>query len=263
MKNVLYYFLNHKKINGTLFYCFEYFACAKQNDPNIIFNIYNISPNDLEIVKNIFRERYVVPEGYLDDVKALNSISELYKTTYTKTLILDLHSFQRTYMFIKNDILCYSNDSHSMERSTTKNVTYYGYYDYQNFDHKTPLKLNFSIFRPIYNTGKKIFVSSRRYNYKEIELPIELQHKEVVTKAESTHHANLFEIFDTMYYFHSDFDTNNRLIPECFFYDKKIVLQLNAKFKDSIALRYEDILKNGLRNYTLDHTDKMICDFLE
>lgn len=263
MKNVLYYFLNHKKINGTLFYCFEYFVCAKEKDQSIVFNIYNISTTDLEMVKTIFKERYVFPDSYLNDVKALNSISEIYNTNYRKTLILDLHTFQRTYMFIKNDILCYSNETHSMERSNAKTVTYYGYYDYQNFDHKTSLKLNFSIFRPLTKKGEKVLVSSRLYNYKEIELPENLKHKEVVTKAESTHHANLFEIFDTMYYFHSDFDTNNRLIPECFFYDKKIVLQLNAKFKDSIALRYEDILKNDLRNYTLDHTDKMICDFLE
>lgn len=263
MKNVLYYFLNHKKINGTLFYCFEYFVCAKQKDPGIVFNIYNISESDLEMVKGIFKERYVFLESYLDDVKAVNSISELYNSNYTKTLILDLHSFQRTYMFIKNDILCYSNEGHEMERSSTKNVTYYGYYDYQNFDHKTSLKLNFSIFRPLNKSGEKVFVSSRKYNYREIELPYELKHKEVVTKAESIHHSNLFDLFDTMFYFHSDFDTNNRLIPECFFYNKKIVLHLNPKFKDSIYLRYEDILANGLKNYTLDHTDKMICDFLE
>lgn len=263
MKNVLYYFLNHKKINGTLFYCFEYFLCAKQKDPSIKFSIYNISESDFAMVKEIFKERYFFPIEFLDDVKALNSITELYQMNFIKTLILDLHSFQRTYMFIKNDILCYSNEGHSMERSTTKNVTYYGYYDYQNFDHKTPLKLNFSIFRPLKQKGDKVLVSSRLYNYKEIELPEELRSKEVVTKAESTHHSNFFELFDTMYYFHSDFDTNNRLIPECFFYAKKIILHLNSKFQDSIALRYDDILANGLKNYTLDHTDKMICDFLE
>ena len=263
MKNVLYYFLNHKKINGTLFYCFEYFVCAKEKDPSVIFNIYNISPTDLEMVKAIFKERYVFPETYLNDIQALNSISDIYKTNFSKTLILDLHSFQRTYMFIKNDILCYSNEGHSMERSQTKKVTYYGYYDYQNFDYKTPLKLNFSNFKPLAKSGEKVLVSSRLYNYREIELPKELEHKEVVTKAESTHHSNLFELFDTMYYFHSDFDTNNRLIPECFFYDKKIILKLNEKFQDSISLRYEDILANGLTKYTLDHTDKMLCDFLE
>lgn len=263
MKNVLYHFLQHKKINGTLFYCFEYFVRARSLGEDVKFTIYNISDGDLEMVKNIFRDRYCFDHSYLDHVYSLNSIQELYQADFKRTLILDIHSFKRTYMFIRNDIYCFSNETHEMLRSDVKEIRYYGIYPYQRFDHEACLKLNFDIFRPI--EGKvenNLLISSMKFNFKDIRLPEELAHKPVLHKTAFDHHNNLFNKFDTLFYYHSDFDTNNRLIPECFFYGKEVFVQLNGKFDDSISRRYNDIRENGLSGYWLKDDDIMLRDFL-
>ena len=70
-------------------------------------------------------------------------------------------------------------------------------------------------------------------------------------------------MFDTVFYYHSALDTNNRLIPESFFYNKKIHIKYNGYLQDSIFFRYEDISINGLDNYTLDESDLMLKSFLE
>jgi hypothetical protein len=263
MRNVLYYFLDHKKINGTLFYCFEYFLICKRYEKDILFHICNISEKDLIMVKEVLKERYVFELRFLDDVRPLNSIQEIYNAVSVKTLILDLHSFNRTNMFIKNEILCFSNENHTKVRSDFKKISYYGFYDYQAYDFRQMLKLNFSAMR--LDPGPEddaVLVSSRLYNYHEIELPEEIKHKKVITKTQNEHTARLFNSFDTLFYFHSDFDTNNRLIPECFYYGKKIIVKINDKFNDSIKLRLDDINENGLKNYILDENDLLVKDFL-
>lgn len=263
MKNVLYYFLDHKKINGTLFYCFEYFVRARSLGQDIKFTIYNISDTDLEMVKTIFRDRYHFDHAYLDHIYGLNSIQNLYKADFARTLILDIHSFNRTYMFIRNDIFCYSNEGHEMVRSDVKSIRYYGYYPYQRFDSEARLKLNFDIFKPL--EGKvenNLLISSLRFNFKDVTLPSKFRDKPVIYKTAFGHHENLFNKFDTLFYFHSDFDTNNRLIPECFFYGKNIHVHLNDNFDDSISRRYNDIKENGLLNYWLKDDDKMLSEFL-
>jgi len=215
------------------------------------------------MVKEVFRDRYVFDEAVLEDVRGINSITELYQANNAKTLILDINTFERTYMFIRNDILCYSNLGHPMVRSPIKKIEYYGYYDYQNFDYQTPLKFNFAIFRPLPDEiGDSVFVSSISFNYKDIDLPESLRSRKILTKKQSVHHSRLFSLFSTLYYHHANFDTNNRLIPECFFYKKEIILEANERYKDSILPRYTDILQHGLAKYTLDYTDKMISDFL-
>jgi hypothetical protein len=150
-----------------------------------------------------------------------------------------------------------------MIRSINKQIKYYGFYDYQRFDHQVRLKLNFDIFKTLSKVEKdNVFVSSPHVNYASIDLPQELKHLRPITKNKNSHHENLFELFESVYYFHSGLDTNNRLIPECFFYNKKLAIEFNGAFNDSVYLRYTDIKENGLCNYHLTTEDPMIQDFL-
>lgn len=262
MKSILYALKDHKKINGTLFYSFEYFVLAKDHGQKVIFVLFNATKDDLEMVKSLFREKYVFNHSYLDDIQIISSVSELYKLETIKNLILDLHSFERVAMFLKGDILCYANEAHEMLRSRHKSITYYGFYDYQDYDVQEKLKFYFKIYAPL--VGKienKVLVSSLRFNYKDFDLPEEIRDKPRLYKQPNSHLANLFNSFDTLYYYHSDPDTNNRLIPECFYYGKRIMIEFNGKYQDSIYLRYNDILQNGLATYTLDESDRMMRDF--
>lgn len=263
MKAIFYFFKKNAKINGTLFYCFEYFAFCRSLNVDVKFYLYQISEKDLDYVKGIFKNKYQVNDDVLNSIEAVNFVNEIYQLKIQKALILDIHSFNQIYYFIPCDIICYSNEAHGMIRSDKKNIEYYGFYKYQNFDVSEKLKLNFNIFKPIKESKEKsVFVSSRLFNYKDFNLPQELADYQIITKHEDEHRENMFELFDTVYYYHSALDTNNRLIPECFFYNKKIVIEYNGKYDDSIYLRYTDIKENGLAPYTLDENDLMVKGFL-
>lgn len=260
---VLYAFKSHNKYNGTLFYCFEYYCKAREINPDVLFYIFNISKEELESVKDVFKNRYQFPIAYLEGIKSLSTIQELHQLNTKSNLILDIHTFDQIYYFLKGDIYCYSNVGHEMKRSEFKKIIYFGHYKYQNFDYNVKLKLNFFIFKKIERSNPDgIFVSSRKDNYKDFKLPKELEHLKPINKDKNSHYQNLFELFDTIYYFHSDLDTNNRLIPEAFFYNKKIYIEFNGNKEDSIYLRYQDILSNGLKPYTLEQDDLMLSMFL-
>lgn len=263
MRAVLYYFKNHKKINGTLFYCFEYFIFARKSDPNVRFIIYDISPADLKNVCAIFIEKYIFKHEWLKDIVAKNSVNELYQLKVQKILVLDIHTLEKLYYFLRADIVCYSNDTHQMTRSHQKKITYYGHYQYQNYDYDVRLKFNFDIFKPLQKVKKgRLFISSRLFNYDDFEIPKELRHLKPLYKHPNNHVSNLFEQFEDVFYFHSSLDKNNRLIPECFFYQKKIYIEFNGIYNDSVYLRYKDIMDSGLDNYKLNSEDPMLGDFL-
>lgn len=263
MRAIFYYFKKHAKINGTLFYCFEYFAFFKSLGIDVKFYLYQISESDLDYVRGIFRNKYNVNEQWLLDILSISLVKDIHQLRITKALILDIHTLKQIYFFIPSDIVCYSNEAHEMLRSDHKKITYYGFYPYQNFDVKEKLKLNFNIFKPIKKTNKNaVFVSSRLFNYKDFDLPEDLKGLDVITKHEDSHRENMFELFDTVYYYHSALDTNNRLIPESFYYKKKIIIEYNGKYDDSIFLRFTDIQENGLAPYTLNEDDLMVKGFL-
>lgn len=263
MRAVLYTFKDHNKINGTLFYCLEYFAMAKTQDKNVSFYIYNINKNDFHEIINVFKDKYNLDKEIYDSIYAINGLKELYSIKAKSYLILDVHSFSEIYFFLKAPIHCYSNEPHQMIRSTEKEITYYGHYSYQNFDVDVKLKLNFGIFKKINDkSDHAVFVSSIADDYKNVAYPEELKGIKLFTKKKNSHYPNLFELFDTLYYYHSARDTNNRLIPESFFYNKKIIVKYSNQPRDSIYYRYEDILKNGLVNYTLTKDDIMLTNFL-
>lgn len=260
---VLYSFKNYNKFNGTLFYCFEYFCKAKDLDSSVEFIISNITDQELNEVIYVFEDKYDFNREYLSSIKKVNGARELYLLNYRSYLILDIHTFNQVYYFLKGNIHCFSNVGHSMKRSEFKNIIYYGSYSYQNYDVKTYLKLNFSIFKKISNSDKNgLFVSSRKDNYSDFELPKEIAHLKPINKNKNGHYKNLYELFDTVYYYHSDLDTNNRLIPEAFYYNKKVIIEFNGNYNDSIYFRYKDITENGLGNYTLRDDDLMLKAFL-
>lgn len=263
MRAVLYTFKDQNKINGTLFYCLEYFAMARTLDSSVSFFIYNISSKDFEIVLNMFKNKYDLPADFYKHIHAINGVKDLYAIDAMSYLILDIHSFNQIYYFLKAPIHCYSNENHKMIRSVEKPIKYYGHYEYQRFDIDVKLKLNFDIFKKINDhSDNAVFVSSRLDNYKDIKYPESLKGLKIFTKNKNQHYPNLYELFDTVYYYHSALDTNNRLIPEAFFYKKKIIIEYSDLPTDSIYLRYEDISKNGLGNYTLSKDDVMLINFL-
>jgi len=259
---VVYKFKKHKKINGTLFYCFEYYIFLKQFI-DINFYIVNISPDDLELIKTIFSQKYnVVPK----DIISIKP-TELYELNLDKTLILDVMSFYDCKEFLTNQIYCFSNDGHPMFRykKANRKVTYYGSYDFQNYDIFTYLKFNFNIFKPITTNKSGVFISCMDETYIKDKMSIyetKFQ-KPIIIKKTNSGIGNIFDYVDAVHYVHMQFDKNNRIIPEAFYYGRDITIEETSSFADSIKLRYNDIKENGLDNYTLTKEDVIIKEFLK
>jgi len=253
---VVYKFKPHNKINGTLFYCFEYFKYLRKSIDTKLY-IVDIAPADLQLVVDILADKYNTPIDNIVPVKLV----DLYKLQLDRTLILDVNTFYDCKEFLTNEIHCFSNDSHEMFRyKNSRTVTYYGSYDYQNYDQFCYLKLNFEIFKQLQAQGNSVFISALDQKY--IRFNLERWKKEfnkpIILKKSHSGVGNLFDLVDSVHYVHTSRDTNNRIIPEAFFYGKQVTIEQVHPELDSIKLRYDDIAANGLGNYTITDNDAMV-----
>jgi len=252
---VVYKFNPRHKLNGTLFYSFEYFKFLKKYI-DVDYYVIGLSPQDLKLVTEVFQDKYTTTVE-VTPVKT----TELYSLNLDRTLMLDVDTFYHCKEFLTNEVHCFSNREHPMFRyKNTRQVTYYGCYHYQNFDVTTYAKLNFEIFKPITKSQPAVFVSGREVDIKSQSSILETQfNKPIILKKSQSGTGNLFELIDHVHYMHFSRDTNNRIIPEAFFYNKLLTIDNTAYTEiDSVQLRYEDITKNGLGNYTLTESDDMI-----
>lgn len=252
---VVYKFKSDNKINGTLFYCFEYFKFLKKF-VDVKFYIVDVTKNDLELTLKIFEEKYNTSFEDIIPVK----ITELYKVKLDRTVVLDIMTFYDCKEFLTGEIHCYSNESHSMFRyKNSRKVTYYGSYDYQNYDVFSFIKLNFEIFKK-FNSSPGVFVSSPDHKHIKNNLEKYKQQfqKPIILKNHHSGKGNIFEMIDAVHYIHTSQDRDNRIIPEAFFYNKKVTIEDLYPILDSVQLRYQDCLLNGLTNYTLTENDEII-----
>jgi|LWDU01.1.fsa_nt_gi hypothetical protein len=249
---VVYKWNLHNKLNGSLFYAYEYAVYLKTN-----LYLVGINKKDLDLVKTIFDQKYSSSPSNITAIKLI----DLYSLDLQKTLLVDIKSFYAVKEFLSGDSHVFSNEAHTMFRyKNNRKVTYYGSYDYQNYDVFNYLKLNFSIFKDIIKTGDKTFVSGV-YPFLGHEKYLNIDN--VIMKKHYIGRGDLFELISSVVYIHSSLDTNNRIIPEAFYYSKSIkIIEQAADIIDSITFRYNDIKNNGLSNYTLSNDDMMIQGML-
>lgn len=253
---VVYKFKLHNKINGTLFYCFEHFKFLRKST-DIKFYIVDISDSDLKMVTELLGQKYNTTVDNIVPVKLI----DLYQLKLDRTLVLDIKTFYDCKEFLTGDVHCFSNEAHDMFRyKNSRTVTYYGSYDYQNFDKFCYLKLNFEIFKQ-FSSQPGVFVSAldQKYIQNHLDEYEQLFNKPIYLKKSYRGAGNLFDMIDHVHYVHTSQDTNNRIIPEAFYYGKTVSIDEPVYSElDSIRLRFNDIAKNGLTNYTLDESDAMI-----
>lgn len=264
--NIIFHSIPTKLINGSLFYCFEYFVFAN-NFRSTELLIHDITQEDLDYLIGVFKDRYKFKPALLSKIKILEKKTDLIKTKYHRTMFLDVRSFGSLHQFVNNEtkeILCYSNGPHSNIRSQYNNITYYGIYDYQVFDKEELLRFNFDIFKPIKDKKTDTAYFSTALNPGENTLinKMDVKENKVIYKTPSGSTKKLFDSFDTLYYFHTSLDRNNRLIPESFYYGKEVVLVDNGS-NDSVSIRYKDILENGIEKYGISKTDVLVLDFIK
>jgi hypothetical protein len=270
--SIIYKILPNKKINGSLFYAFEYFKFIKDNfkDISIKLIIYNESSDNKNFYFSTFKDKYSGDlENDFKDIFFISGFVDLYNITKTntKTVYFDVRSYEDTYAFMKSDLLVYVNQNVKNQKdgvsiSKNKKLTKFGYYDYQNYDVKTPLKIYFDIHKKPRKTKKGIFVSSPLKISSEY-----LKHKDFRSKENNKNIENLFEKFDKFVYYHNGKDTNNRLILECYYFGKdiEIIDDIPGKpdIKDSIDYRFNDIKNGKIEKYRLTIEDPMIQEIIK
>jgi hypothetical protein len=262
MIGVIYKWQPNNKINGSLFYAFEYYiminTLKKTN-----FYIIDIPDNDLKLVKQAFKSKYTEAiYSYIDNLQSMRMVC-LYKEPLLKSLFVDIHSYKSTRAFTRGIHYVFSNEAHDNYRSKS-GTFYYGSYNYQIFDTRYYIKLNFDIFKKINTFGNNTFISFRNKNLFNME---EILTKYNITnpyiKSDKSVFDNLFLNINKVVYVHVLQDTNNRIIPEAFFYNIPVIIIELCNIVDSTILRFNDIQENGLNNYYLKNNDKLILDLVE
>lgn len=262
MNAVLYHVNSHKKINGTLFYCFEYYSLLKQYIPDLKFILLNTTNEDMSMIRDIFVEKYLI-----DNVECINlvKITDFARLPIKNLLILDINSYKKIKDFsfkIKN-IRIYSNDTHEYLNKKHNHI-FYGWYNYQKYNFKTRLKLFKQLHKTFEHKGTKTLVTSLHGDFTQILKKLNLKEQDVYVKKLNSHNPNLFENINKLIYWHSgNFDTNNRSLIEACLHNLKLEVYLNGYETDSIKERYDMIQQGNIADFWLDENDILIRDFID
>lgn len=257
---VVYKFQKHNKLNGTVFYCFEYF-CFLKNHIDCKFYVVGASDRDISLLKSMFAAKYELNNNELGGIISIKT-TELYSLNLDRTLILDVKTFYSVKAFLTNEVFCFSDKTHDKFRySDSRTVKYFGSYLYQEYDEYCLLKLNFDIFKQYDVQENGVFLSCPNYHILEenkAKYKERFDGQKIIEKKHFLGHGDLFRLVDTVLYIHTIIDTNNRIIPEAFHYRCVITIDEHCEVEDSVKLRFDDISANGLGGYTLRENDIMV-----
>jgi len=265
MNAVIYSPIRGKRINGTLFYCFEYFAFLKQYVPNLKYFLLDATSADIEWYKGVFKEKYSFDASILDDIQSVTR-TEFATLPVENLLVLDVQTYKRITHFTSRvkQVRAYSDERHGF-LNKKPNHTFYGWYDnYQEFNVRTRLKFFVDIHNRYEHHGDKTFVSNLNGNKDQIIIELKLNPREVYVKELNKHHSGMFAHINKVIYYHTGFtDTNNRIIVESFIHEVPVVLHLRGYTHDSIKERYDTLVRDGLEPFILTTKDPLIQSFIE
>lgn len=267
---ILYHFIKHKRINGTLFYAFEYFVFLNKYKDTDLW-LFDISDKNLEYVKNIFKDRYNFDHKLLDKIKSVH-LKDFIKYP-NKIIILDNRTYENLRKFFpKAKVLWHKTDikqyNYLDEKINPNDITF-GSYHFQKYEVKQHLQFNWDIYPEIKTSTNKIFISKLSMsNESALDIldskNIFIDKSKIFIKNDSTHYNNLFEEFNTFIYIKNPHitDTNHRLLVESYYYNKNIILVDDYK-NDSVYIRFQELQKYGIDYFRLSTKNKMIEEYLD
>ena len=256
---IIYKWQPFNKINGTLFYSFEYLIQLLLLDKEIEFCIYNITDiNDIKMIIASFKDKYDGLDNVLNFIKYYPSGLQLAKLKDDcKIMFFDVYTFNDIGLFYKDNIkTLYINNNYantSKQLIKQPNTQYFGYYDYQIVDenfNKSILKVGCK-FQKRFSKGNNIFINE---NVKESNIPYERNH---IYKQHDKIHKNLFDNIYKIIYIHNKIDTNNRIIVEGLYHQKEVMIIDITPLNDSVKHRFE-LGKQNIDQLILNEKDLMI-----
>ena len=264
---ILYNFITQKKVNGTLFYCFEYFIFLNKFKYTE-FWIYDISEKDFKYIIEIFKNKYNFDHKLLKQIKIFH-IKDALKAP-EKVIILDNRTYENLRLFFPNSQVLWHKTEGSNEFITTKthekDITF-GSYSYQKYEVHQHLQFHFDIYKKLEKSENKIFISSLSITEEQTKkylfsYNVLYNENKIFFKNDNKHHKNLFENFNVLLYVKNhNIDTNNRLIVESYFYDKIIIL-VDKEQNDSAFLRLKKLNEYGIEPFVLTKENKLIQEYL-
>ncbi len=254
-KAIIYFHQVDNKINGTLFYCAEYFLELRKHltKNEINFYIINLNDKDKKIIEEVFRDKYQLTINFIQ-IK----VTQMRGLNLDKILVLDINTLIKIKDFYRGNIIAFSNKAHNIKQ---KNIVFYGSYHYQNYKHDCILKLGLDNHREVMN-GSLTFISCPNKGLADLKWNTKIK-KDYIFKDLNIPHIGLFDKIDLIIYVHVGLDTNNRIIIESFYHNKEIIIQESTNIKDSVQERYNDCLKGNLNKYLLNENDLMIQAMLK
>lgn len=275
MDAVVYVSKPLKKINGTLFYCFEYYTFLKQYIPDLKFifvwgfsplNLWKNGP-ELDYFKEVFKDKYNFDHTILNDIVAMTPI-EYMKSHVTNAAMFDVHSYKMVQDFLgrtKNVLLyCNKPDGKLYFGKRPERDTFYGWYDgYQFYNVKTRLKIYKEMHKVSNTRGTKAFISSPNGDNLAIAKELNMKLDDVYFKEANKHYNNLFEQIGKIVYWHTGSnDANNRMIVEACIHNMPIEIYTNGHEGDSVYDRKTLIEQGRVSEFFLTEDDAMVKDFI-
>lgn len=262
--NVVYYnSINGKRINGSLFYSFEYFLFLKQHLSSLKFLISNVSDIELDTIKSIFKEKYTFDQIVLSDILPVTR-TELLGLEIDNILILNIESYFIIKDFLSKvkNVRVYSNRPHEYLDNKPNHV-FYGYYQYQPCHKTTRLKFFKDRHKTFQTKGNAVFLSHLNGDKNFIIDKLKLDRDNILVKEFNNHHENLFAQINKIVYYHTgNLDPNNRIVVESFIHDIPFEAHLNGYINDSVFERLDTVKNNGLEELNLNDDDIIVQDFI-
>ena len=245
-------------VSGHLFECIDYYLLLKNH-----FKVKILIPEKIENIPELIKDKYNLDKNEIKDI--FNNLIEIYKPTLVKTnniFFVDgsYKNFSKCNILAKNKISFACGDFTILEQNDTHVLLDYRVYDKipeKSFNYKK--KLFLGKYRKNVKKGSKILIyATENCRYTDKELPNQLK----LTKKDLPY-LGLFDEIDSYFYtpVPRKFDCSSRLIPECKFYNKKIIFDKDVKkyfYKDKgLFFRYLDT-KLDFESLFLTYNDEII-----
>ena len=267
----MFYIFDNKPLVGSLFDAFEYFVACYEVNKEIKFVLLGAKKEDVDYYMQIFENRYDLSglENIKDNILVIEKRISLVKYKFENVLVVDYSTIYMTRgLFIPKNLIVitekYTEDRDYFYRKDLYNVTYYGEMPFYYRDKDYRMKFLFNRFRKLKDVKEGIYISAPEAVSMSFVSELKLPDKPLLFKTRRKHLENMFEQFDTYVYYHCNewFDPHPRLMHECYFYNKDLHYFNIHDVKDGSYYRYNDLMKTGIENRTLDENDEIVREMV-
>jgi hypothetical protein len=269
MKSTILFYYWNNRLTGSTINLFEYFLTIYQYNKDVELLIVDGDDDGIKDFIDLVYDRYNIDDlrGFESNIRTVTRY-KLIREKFDNVLVLDFGTINRVKGFISPENLIVISEKKTEDpefffRKDLYNVTYYGEMPFHYKDKDYRMKYMFDRYKKLNKVESAIYVNSPHNDDHSFIEELSLPDKPIIFKARK-HQKNLFEQFDIYVYYHANkwFDPHPRLFVECTFYEKEIMYFNPQNIIDGSYYRYNDILKNGIKDRNLTKDDEIVRQFI-